>query len=384
MRKITADNIHEYLLAGESDTIEFKLGIIQKRDIERMVSAFANTKGGVVVFGYDEREKTIVGVTEDEVKRLKFMCDEMQYENLCSFYTIEKNGMLIAILDIQKSKKDIFIDNVAYIRKGDKIFSKISNIRSKYLQEFVREIQYHNRNPQNIDVLKLLEDLSTNPERRINKGTNLYRCRIIEDVAKIGKELNFFGYGKKDSFVPPAKATRDLRANYRYIPYLYCANHPYTALVEVRPRLGAGVSVATIKVTNDLLLLDFTLKNIPKKITEAKLKLFSDLSMMYSKPVTVEDDILDYIPTQFVAEFAKNLGYDGIVFRSSLTPELEGHENSEPQDLDRYNIVVFNYQKCEPVASNVVMVTRNYLECEQVDDDLRRIDVHTTILDMSY
>lgn len=37
MRKITADNIHEYLLAGESDTIEFKLGIIQKRDIERMV-----------------------------------------------------------------------------------------------------------------------------------------------------------------------------------------------------------------------------------------------------------------------------------------------------------------------------------------------------------
>lgn len=62
-----------------------------------------------------------------------------------------------------------------------------------------------------------------------------------------------------------------MRANYRYIPYLYCANHPYTALIEVRPRLGANVSVATIVVDEEIRLLDFTLKNIPKSMSKVKI-----------------------------------------------------------------------------------------------------------------
>ena len=206
----------------------------------------------------------------------------------------------------------------------------------------------------------------------------------MPDMSKAGKENGFYGYGKSDSFVPPPNVTRDLRANYRYIPYLYCANHPYTALVEVRPRLGANVSVATIVTNEELTLLDFTLKDILRRMTDPKLNLFADLSMLYSKPVTSDDDILDYIPTQFVAEYAKRLGYDGIAFRSSLTPELTDQDVHADQRLDRYNIVVFNYHKCEATASNVVNVTRNYLECEQIDQDPHPVDIHTTILDMYY
>lgn len=78
------------------------------------------------------------------------------------------------------------------------------------------------------------------------------------------------------------------------------------------------------------------------------------------------------------------LGYDGIAFRSSLTPELSNQDVHKDENMDRYNIVVFNYQKCEPIASNIVNITRNYLECEQIDEATRRIDIHPTILDMSY
>ena len=38
------------------------------------------------------------------------------------------------------------------------------------------------------------------------------------------KEKGFFGYGSKDSFVPPREKTSDMRANYRYIPYLFASN----------------------------------------------------------------------------------------------------------------------------------------------------------------
>ena len=385
MPRITIDNLSACLLNGESETIEFKRSIPRRLDvIGRIVSAFANTKGGSIIFGYDEQKKCIVGVDASQVEKLRMLCADSQYKHFCVVYTIQDDDKLIAVLDVEKTKKDFYVNNVAYIRSGDRIFGKVGNIRSKYLKEFIDEIQYRNRNPQDIKVLDLLKDLSTNPERRIPVGTRLFRCRIIQDISKAGKEHGFFGYGKSDSFVPPVSVTRDLRANYRYIPYLYCANHPYTALVEVRPRLGANVSVATITTKAELTLLDFTLKDIPKRMTDAKLNLFADLSMLYSKPVASDDDILDYIPTQFVAEYAKRLGYDGIAFRSSLTPELEDQDMHEHTNLDRYNIVVFNYHKCEPTGSNIVNVTRNYLECEQIDQAPNRVDIHTTILDMFY
>ena len=385
MTIITADNIYSYLLNGENETVEFKRSIPHQLDgIRRIISAFANTKGGSIIFGYDEPKKSIVGVNNSQIEELKRLCDEVQYKHISFVYTIPYQDTIIAVLEVKKSKTNVYANNVAYMRNGDRIFSIVGSTRSKYLKEFIEEIQYRNRNPQEIKVLDMLNDLSTNPERKIPVGTLLYRCRVIQDISKTGKEDNFFGYGKSDSFVPPPSLTRDLRANYRYIPYLYCANHPYTALVEVRPRLGANVSVAMITTRAELTLLDFTLKDIPKKMTDAKLNLFADLSMLYSKPVASDDDILDYIPTQFVAEYAKRLGYDGIAFRSSLTPELENQDIYEHQELDRYNIVVFNYGKCEPIGSNIVNVTRNYLECKQIDQDVERIDIHTTLWDMYY
>ena len=259
-----------------------------------------------------------------------------------------------------------------------------ARIRSQYLRDFIKEIQYNNRNPRDTKAIKLLDDISTNPERVLSKGTVLFRCRIIKDESQIGKEKGFYGYGAKDSFIPPSKLTKDFRANYRYIPYLYCANHPYIALIEVRPRLGACVSVATIQVNELIRVLDFTVQKTPSKMTDAKKNLFADLSTLYSKPVTDDDDVLDYIPTQYIAEYAKNLGYDGIAYRSSLTPELENQDTILYQNLDRYNVVVFNYKKCTPVKSNVVEVTLNSIECSQTDEDMSRLDIHAPVLDMGF
>lgn len=260
-------------------------------------------------------------------------------------------------------------------------------IRSRYLKTFITEIQFNNRNPRNVEALKLLDDRDTNPVRVLPAGTELYRCRVISDESKINKEEGFYGFGKKDSFVPPARVTRDLRANYRYIPYLYCANDPYTALVEVRPRLGAQISVATIRANEELRLLDFTMASIPSRMSEAKQNLFADLSLLYSKPVTDDDDVLDYIPTQYIAEYAKNLGYDGIMFTSSLMPEI--HEDVRTAmstnslyskiNFDRFNIVVFNYEKCEAIKSNAVKTFRNFMEFRQNDADENHLRVRSAL-----
>ena len=250
-------------------------------------------------------------------------------------------------------------------------------LRSRYLKEFIEEITFHNRNPRDLKALELMDDTSTNPEIKVKENEKLYRSRIIKDKNKINKVPGFFGYDSDGSFVPPSEFTCDLRANYRYIPYLYCSNHPYLSLVEVRPRLGAYVSIATIVAKEELTLLDFTNSNKPRKMTSAKENLFSDLSGLFSKPVADEDDIKDYIPTQFIAEYAKNLSYDGIVFRSSLVPEIN------LSGLKRFNIVVFNYTKCEPVKSNVIQISNTYLDGEQTDADIERLEIDSYIAELT-
>ncbi len=245
-------------------------------------------------------------------------------------------------------------------------------IKSKILRDFIKEIQYKNRNPQDTKALELLDDISTNPEFFLDKYSYLYRCRVITDKNKINKEKKFYGYGAKESFVPPINSTKDLRANYKFIPYLYCSNHPYISLVEVRPRLGFLVSVATIINTEPIRLLDFTISNKPSRMTATKTNLFSDLSTLYSTPITSDDDVLEYIPTQFIAEYVKNKGYDGIAYSSSLTPEIN------KKYPDRFNIVIFNYEKCAVIKSNVVEIQSVDIEGIQIDQG-DKIDVRSFI-----
>ena len=237
-------------------------------------------------------------------------------------------------------------------------------MHSKFLRDFIKEITWYNRNPKNTDALELLDELVSNPEIIIEPESKVYRARVVRDRDKIKPEGDFYGFDAQGSFVPPRESSRDMRANYRYIPYLYCSNDPYVALVEVRPRFNAVVSMATIIVDQELRLLDFTNSNRPtKKMEDKKINLFSDLSYLFSKPITDEDETEDYIPTQFIAEYAKNLGYDGLVYKSSLVPELNRLE------VHPYNIVVFNYKRCRAIKSNLFRITGNHFDCQKEDSD---------------
>ena len=244
-------------------------------------------------------------------------------------------------------------------------------LKSEKLKAFVEEIQTKNRNPRdNTAVLALLKDKSSNPELILSPRDELYRSRLLDERQAISNDANFKGFNAKDSFVPPADKTLDCRANYKYIPYLYCANEPYTSVVEVRPRVGAKISVATIRIKEDLKLLDFTMRHgCPATLSEEKESLFEDLSELYSAPVTREDDTLTYIPTQYIAEYVKQLGYDGIAYKSALTPEVAAYRSISANLKDRYNVVVFNYEKCEAVNSRVVEVKYIHVECSQEESE---------------
>ena len=211
-------------------------------------------------------------------------------------------------------------------------------MKSLKLKQFIDEIQFNNRNPKDNTVLNLLDDVRTNPGLKLLKSEKLYRARIFSGTPPKKSSNHFYGYSAKESFVPPRARAMDLRANYRYIPYLYCADHPYGAVCETRPRYGAEISVAEIEVTEDMEIFDLTFKEKPKGMSETKSNLCTDLSDLFSKPVTKNDELIDYIPTQYIAEYIKNLGYGGIYYKCVYSEACR-------------NIVIFTYDRCRPVSS---------------------------------
>ena len=62
---------------------------------------------------------------------------------------------------------------------------------------------------------------------------------------------------------------------------------------------------------------------------------------MFAKPYN--GDATKYLPTQYIAEHIKNMGFDGLRFRSSL------HKKG-------INIVLFNLEDCYAFSSDLVEV----------------------------
>lgn len=253
-------------------------------------------------------------------------------------------------------------------------------MKNKDLEQFIKDIQYKNRNPSDHKILEQLRDKATNTIYRLRENQILYRARVIESRDSINTEAGFYGFPSGQCLAPPPHLTRDLRANYRFIPYLYCADDPYVSILETRPSFSDHVSVAELRVKKDLTVLDFSRQyGIVKvqgepyrsvKMTNKKADLFEELSALFSKPVSQRDDVVTYIPTQYIAEYVKNLGYDGIAYKSSLlTEDNIPDRHSVMKEAVPCNIVIFNHcDGVEAVCSNVYKITNIQFDCKQIDD----------------
>jgi RES domain-containing protein len=127
------------------------------------------------------------------------------------------------------------------------------------------------------------------------------------------------------------------RANPRGIPVLYLATDRDTALAEVRPWIGAVISVALLVTERELNVIDCSKYHARDSI----LDVFDDhtksradgiwvaIDRAFATPVNKEDEAKDYIPTQVLADLFKAEGYDGLVYKSLLSD-------------DGFNIALFN------------------------------------------
>lgn len=181
---------------------------------------------------------------------------------------------------------------------------------------------------------------------------NNSRTSPIVTAYKKWKNLKYKGYDSQNSIAPPADSIGAGRANPDHIRYLYLSEDPETPVYEVRPMIGQTISIARFKVKKDLTLYDLTAQLQDKyENPDYELpSLFNSIGKMFSKPYNGQPK--EYIPTQYLTEKIKNMGFDGIRFKSSL-------------NHGGFNIVLFSDEFCKPYASDLVTVKKIELDIQK-------------------
>ena len=133
MEIVTKDNIDSILQKGENNTVEFQVGgksVIKA--LPRTISAFANTEGGVIILGYDERRQIVIGTSTTEFEIINRVILEYKLEDVCNTYIVPYQEKTLMIIQVKKSRSVVIAGGGAYIRKGD---ANISVLRSKDVVE---------------------------------------------------------------------------------------------------------------------------------------------------------------------------------------------------------------------------------------------------------
>ena len=156
-------------------------------------------------------------------------------------------------------------------------------------------------------------------EEEIKNNKLLYRGRI---------SLNKKKFLSKEMGAPPSP--KNGRVNPEGIRCLYVAEEVETTIHEIRAIKHDYVCIGTFKLKKnhkvkiiDLTKIDkispfFDLENIMKYAINYDF--LKDIAEEISKPHKRGSTDLDYLPIQYIGEFIKYLGYDGIKYKSTLNP----------------------------------------------------------------
>lgn len=275
----------------------------------------------------------------------------------------------------------------------------------KLWKEYVEEIKLKRRFFPKSELLEEVEKMITYAANTIKSGTKLYRARsyhtkleyakselpdilsefqndypdlglemesfqsalmlsFFDIVNKDGKTINqritelkgnksdFYGFDENGSDAPVAGYAGDGRANAKHISFLYTAYDVETAMMEISPKLEQPISVAEIEVNRDIKVFDFSSYRKGEERSGVKL---TSLSRLFSSPNYSDES--EYLPTQYLCEYIRELGFEGVCFNSSVN---SNHKNLVIFDCDSAT------KPYKIIGSKVYKVNEQKIKYEQI------------------
>ncbi len=265
------------------------------------------------------------------------------------------SDLLKEIIKYDKNSYEKLFNNkvIISLKKQEEKQNLIKPLQTTW-DKFADEIKTINRfHIQNIIDLTKLEKLIKRYRKPIKKGKLFYRARISQKT----------GFNKSEMYNPPPEKAKSGRANPVGISYLYLADDVKTSLYEVRSTLYDYVTVGTFRLKEDIEIISLIGDNYdPMLIADnddiedflIHRPFISRLESELSKPKRRSDTELDYLPTQYLSEFIKSIGFDGIEYQSSLY-------------FTGYNLAVFNPKIFECIETKVYEIKKLNLEYKELN-----------------
>lgn len=206
-----------------------------------------------------------------------------------------------------------------------------------FRKEVARDWRYV-RSPKSQRFLSKLEVDCHSRAFDIPTGRNFYRAQVAhhdEVDSEVGEA--FPGPALLQRMTPLRDRAREGRVNPKGIPCLYVASDKHTAIAESRPWISSLVSVAVFRTNRSLRVVDcthdadkqlFYLEGEPPPEDRARF-VWSHIARAFREPVTRDDDVAEYAPTQVIAEVFRANGFDGVAYRSAF-------------GSDKYNLALFD------------------------------------------
>jgi hypothetical protein len=204
------------------------------------------------------------------------------------------------------------------------------------------EMDYNQQISSLVHIARFVHNLARHSDDNTD-DTNTHK--LLSKMVGKRAESSEWGYSKDESGMPPRDKAGLNRASPRYIPYLYLTKDINTALAETEALVNQPFSVAKYKITKSLNIVNFckTPKIFDANGSTPEEWLFCiNIHNAFSKPSPSNEK--DYLVSQYIAEYVKTLGFEGIAFRSS-------------RNKDGVNLTLFDDSACEFLESGIYEVT---------------------------
>lgn len=201
-------------------------------------------------------------------------------------------------------------------------------------EEFKKNLRNVNRFHNDFINLELLREILRVAKITIPVGEHFYRARVSNEKGSVG-------FTRKEMWEPPADFASPGRANSKGQSCLYLSSRKKTTVKEIRAHAFDYVTIATFKLIREINVLDLCsiTHNSPFYTDTDKIDFLINEQILcaierdLAKPMSRWDSELDYLPTQYISDFAKFCGYDGVRYYSTF-------------DRDAYNIALFDSSAC--------------------------------------
>lgn len=222
--------------------------------------------------------------------------------------------------DRYSEQPELFDTPVGIMQSQDHNYLEENSIlKNNSWNDFVSEIKFRNRFHSNIINTDMLFTFLRCAKKKYKAKSVFYRARVCPDAK---------GYTKKDMGPPPDGKAGSGRVNPIGIQVLYLADSIETTLYEIRAGIYDYVTVGRFILAEDIDVIN--LADIDKvspfigiqygfDFTQYAINI-DHLKMIgneIAKPLR-NDNHLDYLPTQYISDYIKSKGFDGIEYISTM------------------------------------------------------------------